>query len=472
MFWPMAKSSGPAARNWQKYSKKKDMRRWPDDTRLDAKLTSMIKISEYDDILKKALPALPGGLFSDVRRTRAMEQLSSIGLPSRALEDWKYSDARALNAKCFRPASPATENEQPNAIIKGAISDWPQLVFVNGALVTGDVAGIKGIELLALGTAFDGPDWAHPILEVDADDAMANFNLAFAQGGYAMRITKDFNADGLELVMIYQGGTAEACHVRNFILLEDAAHLNLLSRTIFKGGIGWINQETIIEIGNAARLDHYVDLASPTKGFLSTGERVRLNAGEYHQHCLLSNAQAARHVISADILKAGSTAALNGAFLAGHGETLDTLTRLTHTAGDATSEQRFKGVTARGGNSAFQGRIVVEKDAQHTLANQTSNNLLLAPGAATNVKPELLIYADDVKCAHGATVGELDEQALFYLTQRGIEPDAAHAMLVAAFLGEFIEAVPDKTIGTYFASKIDGWMAQATNQVADKGSAE
>ena len=160
----------------------------------------------------------------------------------------------------------------------------------------------------------------------------------------------------------------------------------------------------------------------------------------------------------------GGNTVLNGLALARDRQHCDNTTDVEHAMPQGTSHQLYKSVVDDNARSVFLGRILVAKDAQKTDARQMNRNLLLSSGAQADSKPELIIHADDVKCAHGATVGDLDEEALFYLMSRGIGADEARGLLVRAFAEEMIEAIPDEAIRDWLDAALVGWLEDGLQQ--------
>ena len=156
----------------------------------------------------------------------------------------------------------------------------------------------------------------------------------------------------------------------------------------------------------------------------------------------------------------GAMASLDGAYLAFGRCHVDNHTHISHNAPECTSRECYKGVLGDRGHAVFHGRIVVQPDAQKTDSEQSNQNLLLSADAEIDTKPQLEIYADDVKCAHGATVGDLDKDALFYLQSRGIPTDEATALLIEAFIAEIFDDLPDGAVGDHIADAVAAWMEE------------
>lgn len=403
----------------------------------------MVKLSEY----KKQLKASFSG---DKPRERALDKAISLGLPHAHMENWRYSNLKQMGDFSFEPTSPKTNIK--NADIPAKITSWPRLVFLNGKLSESHSEPLP----TGLKTNNNVKDSG----KQDATDNVFEYlNMALNNGGVNLAIPKNIKTEGLELLFLFDGQDKQAAHIRNNIHLERGASLSIFTNySCHLGNLGWVDVSNNIAVDKGASLRHYSDISSPKGRFINIRDNASLNGGTYENHSLLMSSTSARHEVEFSANNEGSQALINGAFLGGEGETLDTLTTANHLVANCNSEQFFKGVAARGGKTAFQGKVIVEKDAQLTVANQSCKNIVLDGTSEANVKPELLIYADDVKCAHGTTVGELDEKALFYLEQRGITPAEAKAILINAFLEEILDKMPNIEIQTCFRDKIAQWM--------------
>ena len=190
--------------------------------------------------------------------------------------------------------------------------------------------------------------------------------------------------------------------------------------------------------------------------------RVRLAEGAtFRQFALLLGARLARVETDIRVEGAGASVELGGLYMVGAGRHADLTSRIDHVAPGSTADQRIRGAARAGGRGVFQGKIVVHEGAQRTDARQSHRALMLADGAEIDAKPELEIYADDVQCAHGNTIGALDETALFYLRQRGIPFEQARAMLIEAFLAEAIPAWLDDTVRSEIEAHMRAWLGEA-----------
>ena len=392
-------------------------------------------------------------------RNAAISALDKSGLPKPRWEDWRYTNLTPLSGAAFTHQTDTGDT----APTPEAISNWPRLIIINGA-VAGEQADKlpAGITLChGADLAANPPSWAADIF-APSKEPLANLNLAFLSGAYALRVEDNAAIEGIEIIHLFTGDPQNARQCRSHIHLSEGASLKIFNRYIgaSASSLGWANIHASAYLADGALLDITSHLSPDCASFLTLRETAKLDAGTYNNTAIAIDLPAARHEIVTDIHKEGAHVELLGANLSAAGGNCDNLTRVNHLVGRSTSNQLFRNVAKDGGKTAFQGRVLVEKDAQQTYADQACNNLVLDNKSEANVKPELLIFADDVKCSHGATIGELDKDALFYLIQRGLDPQSARSILINAFLGEVIEAIDCDPIRTYFQEDIDGWMSK------------
>lgn len=386
---------------------------------------------------------LDGKANTDSRRA-ALAQLADMGMPHKRQEDWRYTNLKPLLAKPF---------EVSNATVEA--NGTADIVLINGQLDEGrsNMALLKerGVELLEAMPSFD---------EAPFDfDSLSYFNQALYQGGLHLSVPAGVDAGSLSLLALYSAEDGDTVQCQNSVTIGAGGQLTLINTVDASAVSGWAHAETLTQVAKGARFDVVQKITGNGAGFLSLTEQAAVHGGTYGNHSLVRHVGSGRHRVEVHLLDGDSHFNARGANLVNSGETFDTLTRVYHAVPDAECDQIFKNVVAKQGSAAFQGRIRVEKDAQHTNADMACKNLLLDRTAEANVKPELLIFADDVKCSHGATVGELDDKAIFYLQQRGIPYGEAKAILVRAFLGDIIEEMPlDDETAEVFLTDIDTWM--------------
>jgi len=250
-----------------------------------------------------------------------------------------------------------------------------------------------------------------------------------------------------------------AFHLRNLVALGDEAEATLIESYAGQGEY-WTNSVGVLRLGAGAVLRH-VKVQDESRAAIhlahlraAIGERAR-----YHSFVLTQGGALSRHDTAARFDGARGECRLNGAYLLSGEQEATNATFVDHANPECTTGEVFKGVVDGRAHGVFLGRIAVRPHAQKTDAHQLNENLLLSPRATVDTKPELDILADDVKCSHGATVGDLDEAALFYLEARGIPPSEARRMLIEAFAADALDRVDDTALRAHLAIPVQRWLA-------------
>jgi Fe-S cluster assembly protein SufD len=415
----------------------------------------------YLDSIKDVQPALPG---ADVPwlmtlRQAAAARFAATGLPSRKDEAFKYADLKPLEKTPFTAAPIAGDV----AALPWLDVEGPRIAFVDGRFASDLSQGADGLALSQI-LARDA-DALKELFDASGDaTALAQLNMAMASDGLVLRVPAGQDAGTVQILTVSTGVAANAAsHVRHLMDLGDGASATVVERSLSAGGAAyWANGVSDIRIGRGASLQHYHWQSEGADAMATQLSRASVEAeGRYNRFTLSTGAASARSEIRVDVRGEKANVQLSGVQLGRAKQVLDTVTHLRHDIGYADSNQTYRAVVDEKARTAFSGKVYVARDAQKTDAQQSSRNLLLARTAEADTKPELEIYADDVQCAHGATVGELDKKALFYLASRGVDPDAARAILVQAFVADVIEEIAvDAVRETYLAATQDWLMAQ------------
>ena len=401
--------------------------------------------------LSDYIEALPGDAQADLRR-RAAER---VVLPTRKSEAWRYTDLRPLQQQFFAPAAAAPVAVDPRLLAPLSLGvDSHRIVLVNGRyepfLSHADAAFVKPLaehlELLA----------DAPVL-----GPFAALNTALATDGVLIEVPA-----GRELkrpIELIHWGFAAAplsSHARIVVRLGAGASATIVE-TFAGQGAYWTNTVADIVLGEKAVLRH-VKLQHDDEGRAVHLAAVRAEIGEgaaYDSFVLALGARLSRHDLVATMSGKDACCAANGAYLLRGQQEATLATLIEHAAPSCRTREVVKGVVDDRAHGVFQGKIVVRPDAQKTDAHQLNRNLLLSPRAVVDTKPELEIYADDVKCSHGATIGDLDETQLFYLRARGIAEAQARRMLIDAFAREAIDMVEDLPARLHLERHLARWLA-------------
>lgn len=422
----------------------------------------------FDD----AAPRLPGAdlAWLDALRSQGIEAFRANGLPNRKVEAWHYTSVSALEKQGFAPlAEPAPLDALPEGAAL-AVEGACRIVFVNGRL-RADLSELDklpdGVEALSLADALGGKDGELEELIAPAskerDGALAALNDAFMEDGLVLRIAAGATAETpihLISVGVPVEGHAVAFHTRNLVVAAKGSKAMLVESHIGAGdGSYFSNSVTDIRVAKGATLTHAKLQDEGPKAFHVALGRVRIgDEAVYDNFVLHRGAELARNEVHARIDGSDAECRLNGAYLGADRQHIDNTTVIEHKAPGSRSSEVFKGALDGRARGVFQGRIVVHRDAQQTDGHQLNKTLLLDRNAEMDTKPELEIYADDVKCSHGATIGELDDTALFYLRTRGIDEATARDILVSAFLNEAVEELRNPTLADAFRARIEGWV--------------
>ncbi len=389
---------------------------------------------------------------------RAMQAFSETGFPTVKDEHWKYTSLRKLVAQAYVlvPSAPLVDSQTLAAfeIDPGAA----RIVFVNGQpqfdlsrLPSAD-SGIT-VNSLAQTLASDSASVALGELVNLQRYRMAALNTAFVQDGVHVQATPSGEQDSvLHLLFLSSreyGPAAAAPRVlvdalagSNLAIIEHYASLDTsaaLKDDIAPDGC-FTNAVTELHVHANACVTHYKLQEDPGYHIASIHARLQRDA-RLHSHNLALGAALARTDIQVDLAAPGSEVSLNGLVLGTGRQHVDNHTRVEHLQPNTQSAEDYRSVLDDRARCVFNGKVLVHKDAQKIQADQSSTNLLLSRHAEIDTKPELEIYADDVRCSHGATVGQLDEQSLFYLRARGMDLNQARAVLTFAFLRDLLGQV-------------------------------
>ena len=401
-------------------------------------------------------------------RERARQHYLAGGLPTRKMEEWKFTDLRRVAETDF--LAPSDGAATPDAALRTAATvagDGPCIVLVNGRFDPGrsDLGTLpEGVAVHSLAAVLrDDPKAVEPYLGalVDFDRApVAAFNTAAFEDGVVIRVSEAAMVEApIRIVSVGKAGDRPVLfHPRILVIMDAGASATVVESHVGEGTY-FTDIVGEVHLGEKAILNHYKlqneDHAATHLALMA----VRLESGAtYESFVLQLGGKLARHEVRALLDGRRIECRVNGAYLGTGEQHLDNLTFVDHAQPESRSRQVYKGVLDGKAHGVFQGKILVRPDAQKTDGHQLSRVLLLSPRSEMSGKPELEIYADDVKCSHGATVGELDEDPLFYLRCRGIDEETARKMLVEAFVADVIEEVGNASVRESFVDLTRGWL--------------
>lgn len=389
----------------------------------------------------------------------ALERAAIHGFPGTRDEAWKYSSTALLEKRAFAPAQGMSSLDAAtlDAFVIPDISSW-RLVFINGRY---DSVRSKLPPALRVTVLNSGGEPLQKTLAAPKDwenDTFLNLNTALFRDGLLLELGPGVHLDEpMELLHVSAPeDKAASHHPRVLLRLAKGSRATLIERYAgLEDARNFTNTVLQIELADSSHLEHIRLQTESPQGFHVGRVLVNQKADSgYRSHNLQLGGQWVRLDLNVRLEEKGARATLNGLYAVNGRQHVDNHTRVDHLVPRTLSEELYRGILDGHGRAVFNGKVVVAKQAIKTDASQANHNLLLSPGAEIDTKPELEIYADDVKCSHGASIGQLDEEQLFYLRSRGLDAEAARALLVAAFAERLIATLPYPALATYVRQKL------------------
>ena len=387
-------------------------------------------------------------------RKHGLSRFAELGFPSRRSENWRYLDLQRLQKQPLLPAEPGMLTAVPPEL--GFDGAGARVVLVDGScniIVSRPLP--QGVWLGSMRRAIiERPDLVRGAAsDNSAEHPFAALNAAFFADGFVFDITPGVAIDE-PIEVVHFASTDGSSHTRSLINLGEGSRAAIIE-TYVGSGHYWRNDVASWWLADGASLTRIAlveegpDAVHLAEVAATLGTNAKLTG-----FALLLGGGTVRHEASVRVAGEGAECRLDGAFIVDRAMEANIVTTVDHQAPRGTTRELIKGVAAGRGHGAFQGKITVREHAQKVDAHQLSRNLILGGRAVIDTKPELEIYADDVKCAHGASVGELDEAALFYLRTRGIAEDEARHMLVEGFLREPVDGIADPALREYLMRRL------------------
>ena len=399
----------------------------------------------------------------------AANRVAEHGLPTTKQEAWKYTNLASLSKSGFALAEErdrAGLSADAFGHIELAADCAARIVFVNGGFRP-DLSELDslpvGLEVKSIRAALNaGSDHVTAVLGrgLNSETVFTDLNTAFLHDGVIVEIGEDISVEE-PLHLVFVGMTGESRLLRlPRVIIHGGRHsvIRIIEEYVSAApDLGLTNGVTEITLDEGATVQHHrLQVESLDASHIG---RLAVEMGAestFISDSIVFGADLTRIDVDVALLKQGARCRLNGLFVAGGQQHIDHHTIIDHSVGDTHSEELYRGILDDRGRGVFNGKVIVRKDAQRISAQQTSNNLLLSAQAEIDTKPELEIYADDVICAHGATVGELDHAALFYLKSRGISEQDARALLTYAFAQKVVENIPLEGVRTWVENRFIG----------------
>jgi Fe-S cluster assembly protein SufD len=415
------------------------------------------------------LEQLPGSDRFAAFRKAQLAAFSKAGLPTTRDEDWRYTNLARIEKGGFLQPDPPNASDpvlaEHVADAALALPDAHRLVFVDGFFAEqwSRVQPDSGLSIANLErTLVQNQDM--PALRVDGTRSpLAALNAALLRDGAVIDVAADARL-AAPIYLLFLSRTPANVAVQPRVLIQLGEHAEasvVIHYAAAEGAGGWLNTVVEAELERASRLKlTTLQENASQQTHTSLSRLVVERDAELTMGTVDFGSALARQDIHVDLAQPGAAVDLFGLFFPQAGQHMDIHTRIDHLAPETRSSEAYRGMAGERGRGVFNGKVVVHPDAQRIDARQSSANLLLGERCEIDTKPELEIYADDVKCSHGATVGELDHDALFYLLSRGLAEPTARALLTYAFANEVVNRLTPQTLRTHVARSILGAMAE------------
>ena len=413
----------------------------------------MTQVADKPTVFAQALEKRPEGgpRWLEDLRSRGAARFAALGIPTVRDEEWRFTNVTALNSIEFAPAGPMSGAAE--RLHGFAYTDAPvRLVIVNGRFDTtlSRVKGLpQGVQAGSLAAAMkDHADVVQRYFGQLADFTSRSFaalNTAFVQDGAFVHLPDGAAVDTPIHIIFVSGadGSTVMAHPRTLIVAGANAQAKVIESYIGAAGETYFtNAVSEVFVGENASVDHYkVQRESLDAFHIASLHAHTSRSSRFSSHSFALGGKFVRNDAVAILDGEGGDCTLNGLYLADRDRLIDNHTTIDHAKPHCGSHEVYKGILGGASRAVFNGKIIVRQDAQKTDAKQTNRALLLTDGATINTKPQLEIFADDVKCTHGAAIGQLDDEAIFYLRARGLTFAAARDMLIHAFAGQVLDGV-------------------------------
>jgi Fe-S cluster assembly protein SufD len=427
-------------------------------------------IVNHLDILFRNLEAGLNGLSGSAMhqfKHKSFEALKSVQFPDKKHEDWRYTSVQKL----ISPKYILAEHSPAYSIPPIPGLDSYVIPVINGKVMTGEIdprLANLGLKIIPLHEAFENSSWKEVFGEFlssslpTSNRAFELLNFAFNSNGFFLSIPKNTIVDlPIEIRIIHDEPEISFSHPLFFIHCGTGSQVELIERyecnresknpavDALINSIGYLHLEknTIVRHVKWQELPSTHNLVY--KLFVTQRRDSRFETFAFDHGGLLT-----RNNVEIELEEQNTYTSLQGGFLATGQQSMDQQTRINHKAPQCESHELYKGIIDDQASAAFNGKVLVHKDAQKTNAFQQNDTLVLSKFALMNSKPQLEIFADDVKCSHGATIGQLDEKAMFYLMSRGLPLDKAKHMLKKAFIAEVLDRMPNENMRNYISSQM------------------
>lgn len=400
-------------------------------------------------------------------RQQAVTHFKNNSLPAKKVEDWKYTSLWSLSQQLF------THDADTFSL---SIEQCDQLALIENTYRIVIVDGIFSQKLSTIDSVEDGLNVSPFSASVSSIDQILGQQVDLAKAGLTALNTMLMNegvvitlaADvhikkPIELLVINSGTTQNlAIHLRNVIKLEANSKATVIEHYVGLNDQSYFtNVVTEVSLAENTELKHYkLQQESDNAFHIATLAAKQATSSQWLTNSISLGGKLVRNDIHSQLLGEQSHVTMDGLYLLNDEQHIDNHTRIDHVVPNTTSEELYKGVLDDNSHAVFNGKVIVHKDAQKTDANQQNKNLLLSRGCEIDTKPEMEIYADDVKCGHGSTVGQIDKDQLFYLTTRGLDEVSARSLLTHAFAVDVLDRIPAEDIRNALSEVIERRLPQ------------
>jgi len=417
---------------------------------------SAVTASRYPAEYESIAPSLPGQNLPWLQQLRrdALQVFSAKGFPSPREEEWRYTNVSGIEKKLFSvPANQAASDVIVDWLKAYQLPDAWSVVLVNGrfsaelSTLSGLPDGVSVLSLADALTTQESQVQSHLGQAVDfSEHGFVAFNTAWFSDGLFVHVpSKQVLAKPIQLLHIVTQADALAT-TRNIIIIDESAQASIVETFVGADNAYLTAAVTEVFVGQNADLTLYKMQSESEKAYHFGGIYIKQERdARFTHHNFAFGGLLARSDIHADLDHA-SECVLNGLYLGVKRQHIDNHTRINHLKPYGISRETYKGVLDDKARGVFQGRVIVAEDAQKTDSQMNNRNLLLSVDAEVDTKPQLEIYADDVKCGHGVTVGQLDDKSVFYLQSRCIDEETARNMLTFAFANEMVDKIGIKSL--------------------------
>jgi Fe-S cluster assembly protein SufD len=386
-------------------------------------------------------------------RRQGMERFTALGFPTTKNEDWHFTSVAPIAEREFTYVAARTGDVTASDLEPFGFAgddDWHTLVFVNGRFAS-ELSSLSrldpGVRAMSLADAWTkASDLAKRVGTVLTEEpAFTALNSAFMLDGFVLHVAKDVDVSRpIHCVFVTDAHAAKmAMHPRNLIVLDRNAKATVVESYVALGDATYFtNAVTEVSVGEGATLQHYKVQREGRRAFhVGTIEARQARDSHYISFAFSMGGSLSRANVYTKLDGEGAGSTLNGLYMLDGEQHNDHQTRIEHAQPNCFSRELYKGVLDDRSHGVFNGKVYVHAIAQKTDGKQTNNTLLLSRDAQIDTKPQLEIFADDVKCTHGATVGRLDEMALFYMKSRGVNAESARRLLIYAFAADVLETI-------------------------------